>query len=71
VQPASGGPTTFSPSKVIPFKRGEPATSTQDARSRRTTARARGRLSAERPRVRRPQWHWPRIQAASSTALSR
>jgi hypothetical protein len=30
VQPASGGPTTFSPSKVIPFKRGEPATSRQD-----------------------------------------
>ena len=30
VQPASGGSTTFSPSKVIPFKRGAPTTSKQD-----------------------------------------
>jgi hypothetical protein len=31
VQPAAGGgPTTFSPSKVVPFKRGAPTTSKQD-----------------------------------------
>jgi hypothetical protein len=30
VQPASGGSATFSPSKVIPFKRGAPATAKQD-----------------------------------------
>jgi hypothetical protein len=30
VQPASGGSATFSPSKVIPFKRGAPTTSKQD-----------------------------------------
>jgi hypothetical protein len=30
VQPASGGSPTFSPSKVVPFKRGAPTTSTQD-----------------------------------------
>jgi preprotein translocase subunit YajC len=30
VQPASGRSATFSPSKVIPFKRGAPATSQQD-----------------------------------------
>ena len=30
VRPASGGSTTFSPSKVIPFKRGAPTTSKQD-----------------------------------------
>ncbi len=30
VQPAGGGSTTFSPSKVIPFERGAPATSKQD-----------------------------------------
>ncbi|MEA2191148.1 MAG: hypothetical protein QOI73_1269 [Solirubrobacteraceae bacterium] len=30
VQPAKGGSATFSPSKVTPFKRGEPATSKQD-----------------------------------------
>jgi hypothetical protein len=30
VQPASGGSTTFSPSKVVPFKRGAPSTSKQD-----------------------------------------
>jgi hypothetical protein len=30
VQPASGGSTTFSPSKVVAFKRGAPTTSKQD-----------------------------------------
>ena len=30
VQPASGGAPTFSPSKVVPFTRGAPTTSTQD-----------------------------------------
>jgi hypothetical protein len=30
VQPAGGGSATFSPSKVVPFKRGAPATSKQD-----------------------------------------
>src|SRR4051794_32212182 len=30
VQPAGGGPTTFSPSKAIAFKRGAPTTSTND-----------------------------------------
>jgi hypothetical protein len=30
VQPAGGGATTFSPSKVTPFKRGAPTTSKQD-----------------------------------------
>jgi hypothetical protein len=30
VQPASGGSATFSPSRVIPFKRGAPTTSKQD-----------------------------------------
>ena len=30
VQPASGGSPTFSPSKVVPFKRGAPTTSKQD-----------------------------------------
>jgi hypothetical protein len=30
VQPASGGSATFSPSKVVPFKRGAPSTSKQD-----------------------------------------
>ncbi|MCW2951238.1 MAG: hypothetical protein JWQ48_408 [Conexibacter sp.] len=30
VRPASGGSATFSPSKVIPFKRGAPTTSKQD-----------------------------------------
>jgi hypothetical protein len=30
VQPARGGSATFSPSKVIPFKRGAPTTSKQD-----------------------------------------
>jgi membrane-bound inhibitor of C-type lysozyme len=30
VQPASGGSATYSPSKVVPFKRGAPATSKQD-----------------------------------------
>jgi cytochrome c-type biogenesis protein CcmE len=30
VQPASGGSTTFSPSKVVPFQRGAPSTSKQD-----------------------------------------
>jgi hypothetical protein len=30
VQPTSGGSATFSPSKVIPFKRGAPTTSKQD-----------------------------------------
>ena len=30
VQPAGGGSATFSPSKVIPFKRGAPSTSKQD-----------------------------------------
>jgi hypothetical protein len=30
VQPPSGGSTTFSPSKVVPFKRGAPSTSKQD-----------------------------------------
>ena len=30
VQPASGGPLTFSPSKVVSFKRGAPTTSKQD-----------------------------------------
>jgi preprotein translocase subunit YajC len=30
VQPASGGSATYSPSKVIPFKRGTPTTSKQD-----------------------------------------
>jgi hypothetical protein len=30
VQPSSGGSTTFSPSKVVPFKRGAPSTSKQD-----------------------------------------
>ena len=30
VQPASGGSATFSPSKVVPFKRGAPTTSKQD-----------------------------------------
>jgi hypothetical protein len=30
VQPASGGSATFSPSKVLPFERGAPATSKQD-----------------------------------------
>jgi hypothetical protein len=30
IQPASGRPATFSPSKVIPFTRGAPATSKQD-----------------------------------------
>jgi hypothetical protein len=30
VQPARGGSATFSPSKVIPFKRGAPSTSKQD-----------------------------------------
>jgi hypothetical protein len=30
VQPAGGGSATFSPSKVIPFKRGAPTTSKQD-----------------------------------------
>jgi hypothetical protein len=30
VQPASGGSTTFTPSKVVPFKRGAPTTSKQD-----------------------------------------
>jgi hypothetical protein len=32
VQPAGGGSTTFSPSKVMPFKRGAPTTSKQDGR---------------------------------------
>jgi hypothetical protein len=32
VQPASGGSATFSPSKVIPFKRGAPTTSKQDGK---------------------------------------
>jgi hypothetical protein len=30
VQPASGGSATFSPSKVVPFKRGAPTTAKQD-----------------------------------------
>jgi hypothetical protein len=30
VHPASGGSTTFTPSKVVPFKRGAPSTSKQD-----------------------------------------
>jgi hypothetical protein len=30
VQPASGGSATYSPSKVVPFKRGAPTTSKQD-----------------------------------------
>jgi hypothetical protein len=30
VKPPSGGSTTFSPSKVVPFTRGAPSTSTQD-----------------------------------------
>jgi hypothetical protein len=30
VQPASGGSTTFAPSKVVPFQRGAPSTSKQD-----------------------------------------
>jgi hypothetical protein len=30
VQPPSGGSATFSPSKVVPFKRGAPSTSKQD-----------------------------------------
>jgi hypothetical protein len=30
VQPPSGGSTTFTPSKVVPFKRGAPSTSKQD-----------------------------------------
>jgi hypothetical protein len=30
VRPANGGPTTFTPSKVISFKRGAPSTSKQD-----------------------------------------
>jgi hypothetical protein len=32
VQPASGGSTTYSPSKVITFKRGAPSTSKQDGK---------------------------------------
>ena len=32
VHPASGGSATFSPSKVIPFKRGAPTTSKQDGK---------------------------------------
>jgi hypothetical protein len=30
VQPATGGSATYSPSKVVPFKRGAPATSKHD-----------------------------------------
>jgi hypothetical protein len=30
VKPAGGGSTSFSPSKVVPFKRGAPSTSKQD-----------------------------------------
>jgi hypothetical protein len=30
VKPAAGGSTSFSPSKVVPFKRGAPSTSKQD-----------------------------------------
>ena len=32
VQPADGAPTTFSPSKVVPFTRGAPTTSKQDGK---------------------------------------
>jgi hypothetical protein len=32
VQPASGGSTTYSPSKVVTFKRGAPSTSKQDGK---------------------------------------
>jgi hypothetical protein len=32
VQPTGGGSTSFSPSKVVPFKRGAPTTSKQDGR---------------------------------------
>jgi hypothetical protein len=32
VRPATGGPTTYTPSKVVPFQRGAPSTSKQDGK---------------------------------------
>jgi preprotein translocase subunit YajC len=44
VQPASGGPPAFSPSKVVPFKRGAPSTSKQDGQIPATYSQGSGTI---------------------------
>jgi preprotein translocase subunit YajC len=44
MHPASGGSTTFSPSKVVPFKRGAPSTSKQDGQVPATYSQGSGTI---------------------------
>jgi hypothetical protein len=70
VNPATGGSPTFSPSKVVSFKRGAPTTSKQDGQIPANYSQGSGTIVSGTAANKATKAALAPIQAASSTALS-